>query len=195
MAAQPNKDQGMTPVFSLSAPPLAAPSKQDILGQLEFFFGKPAQPEKARQLQDAQDCLDQLADVADNWKCITANLSEKEMTLLARDILDKNLKNKAVIKEIDTKGLGLHLATAPSKINFDNPAEQDNTFEGDCSSDKDQPIKNPSKKPAQTAMKGLSNRKLKLLDLAIYNPAQVKIFRENYHSKSGGSLLRSITEF
>ena len=47
-------------------------------GTLKF---KPALPEKTRQLQDAQDCLDQLADVADNWKCITANLSEKEMTL------------------------------------------------------------------------------------------------------------------
>ena len=112
------------------------------------------------------------------------------MTLLARDILDKNLRNNAVIKEIDTKGLGLHLATAPSKTNLGNSAEQDNTFEGDCSSDDDQPIKAPPKKPAQAAKKGLSNRKLKLLDLAISNPAQVKIFRKNYHRKSGGSLFK-----
>ena len=53
MAVQPDKDAGMTPMFnSLAAPPLAAPSKQDILGQLEFFFGKPAQPEKLVDFTD-----------------------------------------------------------------------------------------------------------------------------------------------
>ena len=106
------------------------------------------------------------------------------MTLLTRDILDKNLRNKAVIKEIDIKGLGLHLATAPSKTNFDNPTEQDITFDGDCTSD-DEPIavKAPPKKPVQSQKKGLSDRKLKLLNLAIDKPDQVKIFRKNYQRK------------
>ena len=42
----------MTPVYSLSAPPLIAPSAQDVKGQLEFFFGKPAQPEKLVDFTD-----------------------------------------------------------------------------------------------------------------------------------------------
>ena len=152
---------------------------------------KPSLSEKTRQFHNAQECLDQLADVADNWKCITRNLSEKEMTLLARDILDKSLRNKAIIKEIDTKGLGLHLATAPSKTNFDNQVEQDNAFDGDCTSD-DEPIavKAPPKMPTQSTKKSLSDRKLKLLNLAINKQDQVKIFRKNYHRKSGGSLFK-----
>ena len=36
----------------LTAPPLQAPSAKDILGQLEFFFGKPAQPEKLVDFND-----------------------------------------------------------------------------------------------------------------------------------------------
>ena len=55
--------------------------------------------------------MDKLADVADNWKCITSNLNEEDRTLLARKILEKNLRKTAVIKEIATKGL------APSKTN------------------------------------------------------------------------------
>lgn len=38
--------------FALRAPPLQAPSAKDILGQLEFFFGKPAQPEKLTDFND-----------------------------------------------------------------------------------------------------------------------------------------------
>lgn len=47
-----SKDLGKTPMFTMHAPPLAAPSKQDIINQLEFFFGKPAAPEKLVNFTD-----------------------------------------------------------------------------------------------------------------------------------------------
>ena len=47
--AQPNKDQGLTPYQpfgSAEAPP------QSVINQLEFFFGKPSQPEKLVDFTD-----------------------------------------------------------------------------------------------------------------------------------------------
>ena len=59
-----------------------------------------------------------MAHASDQWIKITASLSEKEMTLLARDIVDKDQANKKALKRIDTKGLGLNLGKAPSKTKF-----------------------------------------------------------------------------
>ena len=47
-----NPDHGATPVFAMAAPSLAQPSKQDIINQLQFFFGKPSAPEKLANFTD-----------------------------------------------------------------------------------------------------------------------------------------------
>ena len=75
---------------------------------------KPSTPDSQKMMNEAQDCLDALAHASDQWIKITASLPEKDMTILARDTVNKNQADKRAVKRIDTKGIGLNLGSAPS---------------------------------------------------------------------------------
>ena len=97
---------------------------------------KPSTPDSQKMMNEAQDCLDTLAHASDQWIKITASLSEKDMTNLARDIVNKNQTDKKALKKIDTKGLGLNLGKAPSKTKFG----KNKSYEVSSSSEEGSPV-------------------------------------------------------
>ena len=74
---------------------------KDEEGKLMFI---PSTPDCQKMMNEAQDCLVTLAHASDQWIKITGSLSEKDMTLLARDILNRNQADNRALKKIDTKG-------------------------------------------------------------------------------------------
>ena len=111
------------------------------------------------------------------------------MTILARDIVNKNQADKKALKRIDTKGLGLNLGSAPSKTNFaknKSYEEVSSSSEGEGSPVVERktqlPATQSSSKSASASCsahppkaKGLSEKQQKLLSLAITNPSLVTI--------------------
>ena len=169
------KEQKKEDFYSADRLKVILPGQSSEEGRLRF---PPAIIEKLSY--EAKDTLTNLIEATRIWNLMTQSLGTRERCVLARDVISKSA-DKALLKDIDTKGLGLHFKEFPSRI---KSSEEDSEESVDLT-------QSPVIKPKS----GQGDRVTKLLYLAISNPSLVTILRRVQNRASGAELFKKFNQF